>query len=93
MIFAVKLVMVDIKYDNVLGNALSFFISGLICFGISALYSIADKKLARDDAFKTAQKNINWDEYNYGSQGNMNPVQANPEMNSAPDSQNSGNAF
>ncbi|SEP76363.1 hypothetical protein SAMN02910369_00572 [Lachnospiraceae bacterium NE2001] len=93
MIFAVKLVMVDIKYDNVLGNALSFFISGLICFGISALYSIADKKLARDDASKTAQKNINWDEYNYGNQGNMNPVQANPEMNSAPDSQNSGNAF
>lgn len=45
MIFAVKLVMFDIKYDNVLGNALSFFISGLICFGISALYSIADKKI------------------------------------------------
>ena len=46
MIFAVKLVMFDIKYDNVLGNALSFFISGIICFGISALYSIADKKLS-----------------------------------------------
>ena len=50
MIFAVKLVMVDIKYDNVLGNALSFFISGLICFGISALYSIADKKLFKAEA-------------------------------------------
>ena len=55
MIFAVKLVMIDITYDNVLGNALSFFISGLICFGISALYSIADKKLA---AGSNEQKNL-----------------------------------
>ena len=55
MIFAVKLVMIDITYDNVLGNALSFFISGLICFGISALYSIADKKLS---AGSNEQKNL-----------------------------------
>lgn len=47
MIFAVKLVMIDISYDNILGNALSFFISGVMCFGISALYSIADKKLSQ----------------------------------------------
>ena len=56
MIFAVKLIMIDIKYDNVLGNAVSFFISGLMCFGISALYSIADKKLAKTNEDHTQMR-------------------------------------
>ena len=45
LICVVKLVMIDITYDNTMGHALSFFISGILCFAISALYSIAEKRL------------------------------------------------
>ena len=45
MICVVKLVMIDITYDNTMGHALSFFISGVLCFVISAVYSLAEKKL------------------------------------------------
>ena len=48
MICVVKLVMIDITYDNTAGHALSFFISGVLCFAISALYSKADKILRKD---------------------------------------------
>ena len=48
MICVVKLVMIDISYQNTAGHALSFFISGVLCFTISALYSIADKRLKKD---------------------------------------------
>ena len=44
MICVVKLVMVDITYSNTMGHALSFFVSGVLCFVISALYNIADKR-------------------------------------------------
>ncbi|MBR6402231.1 MAG: DUF2339 domain-containing protein [Eubacterium sp.] len=47
MICVVKLVMIDITYDNTAGHALSFFISGVLCFAISALYSKADKILKK----------------------------------------------
>jgi len=40
----VKLIMVDITYDNTLGRALSFFISGVLCFAISALYYHVERK-------------------------------------------------
>ncbi len=71
MIFAVKLIMIDIKYDNVLGNAVSFFISGLMCFGISALYSIADKKLSKgEDKHKKHDKNDNKNDNQYNYQVN-----------------------
>ena len=49
MICVVKLVMIDITYDNTAGHALSFFISGVLCFVISALYNIADKKMKESD--------------------------------------------
>lgn len=39
-----KLVMVDISYENTLGNALSFFASGLLCFAISRIYNLIAKK-------------------------------------------------
>ncbi len=39
-----KLIMVDINYDNTLGNALSFFASGLLCFAISMIYNYIAKK-------------------------------------------------
>ena len=45
MICVFKLVMIDITYENTAGHALSFFISGVLCFVISAVYSIAEKKL------------------------------------------------
>ena len=45
MLCVVKLVMIDITYDNTMGHALSFFISGVLCFVISAVYSLAEKKL------------------------------------------------
>lgn len=45
MISVVKLVMIDIYYDNTLGRALSFFVSGLLCFVISMIYSSIDKKM------------------------------------------------
>ncbi len=39
-----KLIMVDISYENTLGNALSFFASGLLCFVISMIYNFIAKK-------------------------------------------------
>lgn len=45
MISIFKLIMVDVKYENTLGNAISFFISGILCFGISMIYNYLDKKM------------------------------------------------
>ncbi len=44
LICAIKLVMIDITYENTIGHAISFFISGILCFAISAIYSYAEKK-------------------------------------------------
>ena len=48
MISIFKLLMLDINYDNTLGNALSFFLSGMLCFAISMIYNYVDKKLSGD---------------------------------------------
>ncbi|MBR1693217.1 MAG: DUF2339 domain-containing protein [Lachnospiraceae bacterium] len=45
LLCVVKLVMMDITYDNTLGHALSFFISGVLCFVISAIYYSAERKM------------------------------------------------
>lgn len=45
LISVVKLIMIDITYDNTLGHALSFFISGVLCFVISAIYTRVEKKM------------------------------------------------
>ena len=45
MISIFKLIMVDISYQNTLGHALSFFISGVLCFVISLIYNYIDKKM------------------------------------------------
>lgn len=45
MICVVKLVMFDIVYSNTLGHAISFFISGILCFTISAIYNYVGKKM------------------------------------------------
>ena len=81
MIFAVKLIMIDIKYDNVLGNAVSFFISGLMCFGISALYSIADKKLSKGEDDQKKKDKHNEYNYDYQSANQMNAQMINSVNN------------
>lgn len=45
MISIFKLIMIDISYQNTLGNALSFFGSGILCFVISLIYNYIDKKV------------------------------------------------
>ena len=49
MISTFKLIMVDITYDNTLGNALSFFGSGILCFVISLIYNYIDGKVKREE--------------------------------------------
>ncbi len=48
MISTFKLIMVDISYQNTLGNAVSFFASGILCFAISMIYSLIDGKMKRE---------------------------------------------
>jgi len=48
MISTFKLVMVDITYSNTLGHAVSFFVSGILCFVISLIYNYIDKNFAWD---------------------------------------------
>ena len=45
MISIVKLIMFDIKYDSTVENAVSFFVSGVLCFVISFIYNRIDGKL------------------------------------------------
>ena len=42
MVSIFKLIMIDIKYDSTLENAVSFFVSGILCFIISFLYNKID---------------------------------------------------
>lgn len=46
MVSIFKLIMVDISYDNTLGHAVSFFVSGILCFVISLIYNYIDKRFA-----------------------------------------------
>ena len=45
MISIFKLIMIDVHYENTLGNAISFFVSGVLCFAISMIYNYLDKKM------------------------------------------------
>ena len=45
MISIVKLIMIDIKYDSTIENAVSFFVSGVLCFVISFIYNKIDSKM------------------------------------------------
>nr|MCR5202630.1 DUF2339 domain-containing protein [Lachnospiraceae bacterium] len=40
----VKLIIVDITYENSIGRAVSFLVCGVLCFAISAIYNLVDKK-------------------------------------------------
>ena len=52
IVCVIKLVMVDIKYDNTAGRAVSFFVCGALCFAISAIYNVADKRLKTGEDLK-----------------------------------------
>ncbi len=47
MVSVVKLIMLDIRYDSTLENAVSFFVCGLLCFVISFLYNRIDHHLKK----------------------------------------------
>lgn len=47
MLSTFKLIMVDISYANTLGNALSFFASGILCFMLSLIYNYIDRKFVK----------------------------------------------
>lgn len=48
LISVIKLIMIDMTYNNTLGHAVSFFISGVLCFVISAIYARVEKKMKDD---------------------------------------------
>ena len=49
MISIFKLIMIDMHYENTLGNAISFFVSGILCFAISMIYNYLDKLINKED--------------------------------------------
>ena len=49
MISIFKLIMIDINYENTLGNALSFLGSGILCFVINMIYNYIDKKFTEKE--------------------------------------------
>jgi hypothetical protein len=47
LISIVKLIMIDIRYENTIGHAFSFFACGTLCFVISMIYHGIDKKMSK----------------------------------------------
>lgn len=45
MLCIVKLLLFDIHFDNLLFRAAGLFVSGVLCFGISIIYHLVDKRL------------------------------------------------
>ncbi|MBQ7942574.1 MAG: hypothetical protein IJ326_00760 [Lachnospiraceae bacterium] len=43
----VKLIMIDMDYDNLLGRAAGFFVCGILCFVISLIYNTIDKNMKK----------------------------------------------
>lgn len=50
MLCIVKLLLFDIHFDSLLLRAAGLFASGVLCFGISMLYHLVDKRLMRKDS-------------------------------------------
>lgn len=48
MISIIKLIMIDIHYDSTLENAVSFFVSGVLCFIISFIYHKIDTSFKKN---------------------------------------------
>jgi len=49
LVFVVKFIIIDIGFDSSIMKALSYFISGILCFGISAIYNYFEKKGKNND--------------------------------------------
>jgi hypothetical protein len=47
LISIVKLIIIDIRYENTIGHAFSFFACGTLCFVISMIYHGIDKKMTK----------------------------------------------
>ena len=50
MISIFKLIMIDIKYDSTIENAVSFFVSGVLCFIISFIYHRIDTSFKKNNS-------------------------------------------
>lgn len=48
-ISVIKLVMIDITYDNSMGHAFSFFIAGILVFVVNLIYNYIDKRISEDN--------------------------------------------
>ena len=48
LICLLKLILIDLPYDSILLRAISFFISGVLCFAISLIYNMVDKHLMKN---------------------------------------------
>jgi len=62
LVCVVKLVMIDISYDNTAGHAFSFIVSGILCFVISMIYQAADKRLGNEAAPSDSSPESMWDD-------------------------------
>ena len=49
MISIFKLIMIDIQYDSTIENAVSFFVSGVLCFIISFIYNRIDRSFQKTE--------------------------------------------
>ena len=56
LIFVVKFIVFDISFDSSVLKALSYLLSGILCFGISAIYNHFEKRTA---AVQNISKNGN----------------------------------
>lgn len=43
----VKLVLIDINYSSTLAHAVSVFVCGILCFGVSKMYNYVDKRIGK----------------------------------------------
>ncbi len=56
MISTFKLIMIDISYDNSMGNAISFLVAGVLCFAISLIYNLIDNRLNKKSGESDSEK-------------------------------------
>lgn len=47
LVSIIKLILIDVHYESMILRAFSFFVSGVLCFGISFVYNLVDKQVKR----------------------------------------------